>query len=379
MKRSTYKNLNQIQISKSALKSNYDYFSSLSENTQIAPVLKSNAYGHGIIEVGKYVDKHIKPPFICVDSLYEAYQLQKAGVKTNILIIGYTFPENFKKTRKKLPFHIPVYDLETLKILNKHQPGANVHIKIDTGMNRLGLKLADVPTFITYAQSCDNLNFVGIYSHLSKADDPKAIQHTKEQLQLFKEVLKIFKHHNFSFKWRHISASAGASIIRDNTFNLARVGLGFYGYSPFNQSVKLGRSQQKKLSPALSFISHLIQIKQIQKGDQVSYGGTFLAPKDMTIGILPAGYYEGIERRLSNRGFVSINNIPCQIIGRVCMNLTIIDISNVPNVEVGNEVFIYSSNNKHKNTVKKSAKLANTIPYVLLCHLSESTKRILID
>jgi alanine racemase len=155
--------------------------------------------------------------------------------------------------------------------------------------------------------------------------------------------------------------------------------LGFYGYSPFNQSVKLGRSQQKKLTPALDFKTHLIQIKKIQKGDQVSYGGTFLAPKDMTIGILPAGYNEGIDRGLSNRGLVTIKNIPCQILGRVCMNLTMVDVSNVPGASVGDEVTIYSSNNAHKNTIKKLAKLANTIPYVLLCHLSESAKRTLVE
>ncbi len=372
-----YQNLNLLTVSSSALKNNYSYFQSLHPNQKICPVLKSNAYGHGLKLVGKFLDKKIKPPFICVDSLYEAYELQKAKVKTPILIIGYTFPKNLK-TRKKLPFSFPVYDEETLSILVKYQPHAPLHLKIDSGMNRLGLQEKDIPSFIKTLKKYPQANIQGIYTHLSQSDDPSKASFTKKQLKTFKSILNQFKSAGFGFLYKHISATAGTFIVDEPEFNLIRLGLGFYGISPFAPNSAPDLKLKKHLAPALEFTSHLIQIKDIKKGQEISYSGTYKAKKDLKIAILPVGYNDGLDRRLSNRGVVTINNSSCPILGRVCMNLTIIDVSSVKKPHLGQKVTIYSKNHDHKNSLKNSAHTANTIPYVLLTSLHASTKRILV-
>ena len=363
-----YHHLNKVLIDKQALISNYQYLQKLQPHCQIAPVLKSNAYGHGLTTVAPIFDQ-LKPPFLIVDSLYEAYELYKQNIETPILIIGYTDPRSYDI--KPLPFHYSIFDLETAHALNKYQPGAKIHLFVDTGMSREGVQLSDLPKFIKKLLKIKNLKVEGLASHFADADNPTDLSFTKKQLKNYQQALQILNNHGVNPKWRHISASAGAFQVRDNTLNLIRAGLISYGISPFEKNIS-------QLKPALSFQSTLIQIKHVQKNDLVSYNCTYKAPKNMTIGIIPAGYYEGVDRRLSNKGVVKIQDKYCPIIGRVCMNLTIIDLSKVKNPQVGDKTEVYSSNPKSKNSVFSQAKTAQTIPYKLLTGLAESVHRKII-
>ena len=371
-----YKTLNTISVSSTALVNNYHYYQSLNKHALIAPVLKSNAYGHGLTNVAAVVDDLIKPPFICVDSLYEAFELQKTHINTQIMIMGYTFPDNYK-TIRKMPFTFPVYDLESLESLNKYQPKSKVHIKIDTGMNRLGIQLNDIPNFINNINKYQHINIDGIYSHLSQADDNTKSNFTHKQIEVFKEAIKIFNNAGIRFKWRHICASAGASCIDDPDFNLARVGLGFYGYSPVNKTHPQNRALTNNLTPALSLKSHLVQVKRVEKGSQISYAGTYTAKDTKVIGIIPMGYYDGIDRRLSNKGVVTIKGNKCPILGRVCMNLTVIDLTKVKNPRIGDHVTIIDANKSAVNSLTRISQECSTIPYANLVGLSDSTKRII--
>lgn len=366
-----YKTLNLIEVDSKALRHNYHYFQNLHAESQIAPVLKSNAYGHGLTLVGKYLDSEIKPPMICVDSLYEAHELTKVSIKTPILIMGYTFPENFSTHRKLKNIIFPAYDEPTLAALNQYQPGCRVHIKIDSGMNRLGIQPQQVPSFIKILKKYPHLNVEGIYSHLSQADIPARTHYTNRQIQSFKATIKTFESAGFKFKWKHIAATAGALTITDPEFNLIRLGLGFYGLSPLSKSIN-------PLRPALRLISHIAQIKTVEPGSEISYGGTYIAKKKMIIGILPLGYYDGIDRRLSNIGMTIIDNKPCPITGRVCMNVTIVDLSSLKKPYVGQPAIIYSNNPKDSNSISKVAEKIDTIPYTVMTGLSESTRRLLL-
>jgi len=187
--------------------------------------------------------------------------------------------------------------------------------------------------------------------------------------------LNIIEEADISLQYRQISASGGAFKIKDPTFNIIRAGLASYGINPLEPSDPEYKSL--KLQPALQFVTILTHIKTVFKGDKVGYNGTFTAKKTMTIGLLPLGYYEGVDRRLSNKGVVTINNIVCPIIGRISMNMTSIDLSAVKNAEVGDTVCIYSDKNQENNIVN-AAKTAGTIPYELLVHLSESVRREII-
>jgi alanine racemase len=370
-----YKNLNKIEISEQALINNFNYFQNQHPQAKVCPVLKSNAYGHGLGLLAEFIDQKIQPEFIIVDSLYEAYKIE--NINTPILIIGYTRPDNFK-INKKLDFTFPVYDQQTIEVLAKYHPEAKVHLKIDSGMNRLGLMPNQVDDFIKLLKQYPRLNVTGIYTHLSQADNPQAIEFTNNQVKTFKKVIAEFEAKGFDFKWKHLAATSGSQVVDDPEFNLIRTGLGFYGISPFPKGTKKNKQLEKNLQPAIKFTTHLAQIKNIKKGAEVSYGGIYTAEKDMTIGILPAGYYDGVDRRLSNKGVVTIAGKACPILGRVCMNLTIVDLSKIENPEIEQEVVIYDNKTTSLNSVRKSADIANTIPYTLLVNLAPSTRRVLV-
>lgn len=361
-----YQTLNRIEISRENLLHNYKYLFSIDRKIKIAPVLKSNAYGHGLVIVAKILD-HLGDPFFCVDSLYEAYELLKVGIKTPILIMGYTDPQNFKV--KKLPFSFAVFDVETVRILNKYQPNCGIHIFVDTGMHREGIQIEDLPNFLKKLKEFKNLKVEGLMSHLATAEKPNDPL-TKKQLNNFKYVQQIVKEAQIYPKWVHVSNSAGLLNDLNPGCNMTRVGLVIYGLSTSDVS--------SVLKPVLRLISRIIQIKKLQKGDRVGYDGTFLVKKSMVLGVLGAGYYDGVDRSLSNKGYVSVNGIVCPIIGRVSMNMTTVDLTKIQNPYIGQEVIVYSNNPKDLNSIENAAKLCQTIPYDLLVNLAESTRRIVL-
>lgn len=374
---STYKTLNEIIIDSSALVHNYHYFQTINPQAQVCPVIKANAYGHGLIEIAKIIDKKISAPYLMVDSLYEAYELQKNNIKTPIMIMGYTDPQNYS-VWKKLPFTFTVYDTQSLLALNKYQKGAKVHIKLDTGMCRLGIQKEKLNEFISVLKTCNNLQVEGIYSHLSQADDPKKLTFTNNQIKLFKEMVTIFKKSDFNFKYKHIAATSGASIPHDPYFNLIRLGLGLYGYSPFGPHTNEGRDQRQNLRPTLTFTSKIALIKTILPGNQVGYGGTYIAKQEELIAILTAGYNEGISRGLGNKLSFSINNIQCPIVGNVSMDMTTIKIPRTVNAKIGDTVTIISPDINSSCSVYKMSSILKTIPYTVLTNLHPSTKRTIL-
>lgn len=365
-----YRVLNEITVRASALLSNYAYFAALNPQAKIAPVLKSNAYGHGLTLVASHLDQALSAPFFCVDSLYEAYELHKSGIKTDILIMGYTHPDNYQ-VWKSLPFIFGAGDTATLIALNEHQPGARVHLKLDTGMCRLGFTQSGLPDLIKTLKSCPNLKVEGVFSHLSQADDPAKTTFTNRQIALFKQMAAVLEAEGYHFKWRHLAATAGAETIRDPYFNLIRLGLGLYGYSPFGPHTKEGRLERLALKPALTLTTHLAAIKQIKKGSAVGYGGTYQAKQEETIAILPLGYNEGISRGLSNLGYFSLaNGAKCPVVGRVSMNMTTIRLARKSSVKVGDPVTF--------PPIQAVAQLLKTIPYTVLTSLHPSIRRTII-
>ena len=368
-RRSKYKNLNNIFISASAIRHNYRFLSSRKPKAAICPVLKSNAYGHGLTLTADLFDS-LGAPFIFVDSLYEAYELYKQKIKTPVLIMGYTHPDNLKI--KKLPFIYSLFDLKTARVLNKYQPGCSVHIFVDTGMHREGVPLSELPDFIDRLKKLKNLNIDGLMSHLATADDLSEEQLFNSQVKNFKKALEILHAKNIFPKWRHLGASSGRFRLADPVFNLFRTGKSLYGISPLSDEIV------KNLRPALKFTSTIVLTKAIKKGSTVGYGATFKASRDMKIAIIGAGYYDGVDRRLSNKGFVEVNNVLCPIIGRASMNMTTVDVTQVPNLRTGSRVVIFSDHPQNKNSISKAAKIAETIPYDLLVHLASTVKRTIV-
>jgi len=363
----TYYPLNIIEISKKRLVDNYRYLSSVNRNIKVAPVLKSNAYGHGIIEVGKILDQ-LNPVFFCVDSIYEAYQLFNAKIKTPILITGFVDPENLRV--KKLPFSYAVFDLKQFRGILKNQPQASVHLFVDTGMHREGLRVDEVESFIKELSSEEKQRVVGLMSHLAFSEEPENID-TKKQIVQFKLAIKILKKYSIFPNFIHFGNSSGLLNNRKlglSFTNVSRTGLALYGISSIKNT---------GLKPVLQLITHVIQIKKIKKGEKVGYDFTYEAKEDGSVAVLPIGYNDGVERRLSDKGIVLIKNNPCPIIGRVSMNLCVVDVTAVKNIKIGDRVIVFS-NNEDENNVVNSAKMTNKISYEILVNLDRSTKRKVI-
>ncbi len=368
LKRTSYP-LNKIYVSRNNLLRNYEYLSSINSKIKIAPVLKSNAYGHGIELVGKTLDslnvhRTLKTPFICVDSIYEAYQLKRVHIKTPILIMGYIDPKSLQNGR--LPFSYAIYDLKLAKVINEAQKGCEVHIFVDTGMHREGVSLEELPKFLRSLKELRSLKVVGLMSHLAIGAEPEHPL-TIKQLKDFEEAIRICEKAGLNLKWKHLGGSNAILHLNPQTVNVVRVGLGVYGIDP--------AAHNSKLKPVLTMTTKIVQIRVISKGESTGYNARFVAKKKMTIGILPIGYNDGVDRRLSNKGAVSIGGIICPIIGMLSMNMTTIDLSKVKNPKVGDEVVVFSNNPKDINSIENSAKACDTTPYVLLVNLATSTRR----
>lgn len=359
-----YQPLNRIELSAKSLKSNYKYLNKLHQNISIAPVLKSDGYGHGLKQIATVLDS-LNPPFFCVDSIHEAYQLLKLKVHTPILIMGYVDPRNLKT--KKLPFSYAVWDLEQIEAINKYQKGAGIHIFVDTGMNREGVALEELVGFLDTVWDVGGVRVEGLMSHLASSgkDDPKP----KEQLKNFQKALKICLKMGVRPKWRHLAASGGLMNGYIKGTNMARVGRAIYG---------IELNDNKNLKGVLSLKTQIIQIKQIKKGSKIGYDGIYKAPKNITIAVLPIGYNDGVDRRLSNRGITIVDGVKCPILGRISMNITTIDISKINNPFLGQEVIIYADDRFMPNSIEATAKICSTLPHDILVHLASSTRRTII-
>lgn len=362
-----YHPLNRIELSKDNLINNYQYLSTLKPHIQIAPVLKSNAYGHGLIEIASILDK-LNPPFFCADSLFEAYELKNANIKSPILITGYIDPRNLRI--KHLPFSYAVFDLEFAKTLNTYQPGTKIHLFVDTGMGREGITLEELPEFIRLIKEMSGIKVEGLMSHFASADETDFPQ-TNLQIANFDKALEIVKNAGINPKWVHISASAGFLATPNLNCNLARVGKALYGLNPFTP-------EDHNLKPVLRLLTKIAEIKRLKKGSQIGYNHTHELHQDSLIAILPLGYFDGVDRRLSNQGVIRIENTICPIIGRVSMNITTVDISAVADPFVGQEVEVISPTSTQPNSIVNIAKACHTIPHEIMVHLTSTTRRDIV-
>lgn len=355
-----YRNLNTLHVFKDALKHNLHVYQKHCPQQAICPVLKSNAYGHGLTLVAKALDdEHV--PFFIVDSLYEAYELKKARIKTPILIIGASHPENLMGRR--FPFHFAVFNKETAELFAKMK--VPVHVKIETGFSRMGFSLEQLRESLPSFKR-NGLNIEGVYTHFADADNPDSTAKTTEQVKRFEEAVTLIEAAGFKPKWIHCSNSAGALKVKDSRFNMVRLGISLYGMPMFEDFTELKSTMELE--------STLVAINELKEGETVGYAGTFTAPRTMRIGVVPVGYYEALPRSLSNKGFVEVNGTLCPIVGRVCMNMCMVDLS-AAEAKLFDPVIVYSRHAEQKNSVMEQSKAADMIPYELLVHISESVAR----
>lgn len=363
---------NTIEISKSAIIHNLSLFASLTNN-QIIPVLKGNAYGHGIQNVALAL-KQASIPYVAVDGYFEALRIREVS-KQPVLIMGSILPVNFAHMKYD-NFAFVVQDKATIDALAATGKHINVHIECNTGMNRYGAKQSELSDLTKLISGYKNLHLEGVMSHLADSDGNDRATVDKA-VELFDRCVDTILTAGGTPTVFHVAQTAGSVKAASKYANTIRLGIGLYGINPFATDDPFHK-KLNGLQPALRLTSTITKITDLSKGDKVSYNYTFTAQKSMKMGVIPFGYYEGLPRALSNSGIVKVGQHYAPIIGRVCMNHTMINLDRIA-CNVGDQVTIYSNNSGDKNTIDAIAAQHNLFNYNLLTALSADVRRVLVD
>lgn len=348
----------------------------IGKDKEIIAVVKSNAYGHGLVAVSKTaVEAGVK--MLAVVNIEEALAIRRSGINTSVLILGKVEKKDIDSVIKN-NIDLTIFDKYGLNDIIGVKSSLNVHLKCDTGMGRLGLMPNEVLAAAQKLRKNPDIKIKGVMTHFCCADLAKG-DLIKNQIRVFARVLETLKKYHISPGIIHLENSAAVlkntdrhKILTDEYGQIyIRPGIAIYGLTPFADSKNV-----IKLKPALEWKAKIIQVKSLPKGHCVSYGCDFKAKKPTKIAILPVGYYEGYDRGLSNRGEVLIKGKRSQVIGRVTMNYAMVDVTRIAGVRVGDEAVLIGKQGKEEITVNELAKKINTINYEILTGISPSVKRV---
>ena len=366
-----------IEINKAHLAQNCAAFISLLGKERFAPVLKSNAYGHGLEPFYKLLSEY-DPEWICVVYLQEAEILRNLGFQKNIFIVGPVPPKDYSWARK-LDAQIPVYDLQSLASWSADKKRPLGHLKIDTGLTRLGLSLEELEQAMPQLLSCKE-SLRGVYSHFANVEDVSNLRFAHSQIDRLKKARQLLQDNGINLR-SHISSSASSLIIPEARMDLCRIGISLYGFWP-SELTKLSFHTLNEmpafhLKPVLTWKTKVVQVRDIPRGRYIGYGCTFQAPHAMKIAVLPVGYNEGFPRVSSNKNTsVWFCGERCPVIGRICMNLMMIDITHVDSVDEKDPVTLIGDFPDVSAT--RLASICDTISYEIVTRLNPLIPRLLI-
>lgn len=338
-------------------------------------VVKGNAYGHGMLEFAKHA-MDAGANWLGTVSLSEAITLRENGFSLPILILGYVAPADLPLAAEQ-DIAIPLYHKEywqEIKEIPFHKP-LKVHIKVDTGMHRMGFFPDDPELLPILEEVYEHPNFIleGMYSHLADAENPASWQ-TDDQIKRFHQLLKSIPVPIRDKMIVHCSNSAATMLNHNSFFNLSRVGISSYGLwaSPETRSslqYLLPSQEMISLHPVLSYRTKIVQIKQVSVGGLIGYCATYRAYRPMKLAIIPVGYYEGLPRIISNRGYFVAGGKPCPVVGNICMNMSFIDITDTVGLKYGDEVVLIGNQGEASVTADDWASWAQTINYEIVTQL----------
>jgi alanine racemase len=363
-----------VQIDLAAVASNYCTLKKrLPTGTKMMAAVKANAYGHGIVEVSKKLAQ-CGIDYLGVASVDEALVLRHGGVRTPILNLG-AFLKGDSEAIVKNDITATITDWDTAKCLDSYagvfKKKAKVHIKIDTGMGRLGVWHDEADEFIIKVCSLSNLLIEGIYTHFPSADSDESF--TRSQIAVFSTLVSKLTIKGIEIPLRHTANSMAVLGFKNSHFNLVRPGLALYGLHPKDEW--LGKID---LAPVLSFKTKVVYTKNVARGRSISYGRTYTTKKDTKIITLPVGYGDGYNRLLSNKAKVLIHGEVYPVVGRVCMDQTMVDVGQA-RVRVGDEVVLVGCQKNRVIYVEDIARICRTIPYEVVCWISPRVPRIYLN
>lgn len=360
-----------VTIDLDAIVRNYDRFCQKA-GVPVMAVVKADAYGHGAVAVAKALEDRCG--FFGVSSVAEALELRNAGISTPVLILGHAHSAHFEKLAEQ-EIRPAVSTWEDAKALSEAAVAlgktAKLHLAVDTGMHRIGMpateesadlckKIAQLPGIV----------IEGVFSHFAKADE-QDLSHAVGQRDAFDGFLKMLEERDVQIPVRHLNNSAG-SINFSKYYDMVRLGISLYGLYPSEEVDK----EILPLEPAMQWYSRVTYVKPLSKGSAVSYGGTFVAPKDMVVATVAAGYADGYRRSLSNRFYVLIRGRKAPILGRVCMDQFVVDVTDIPGVRANDTVVLMGKDGKEEISAECIGAAANSFNYEQVCDISRRVERV---
>lgn len=366
---------NIIEIDAQKIIANFNYLKSRQGRAEIFPVLKANAYGHGLAEMCAILN-YTSAPLVAVDNLAEA-EIAWRNFKRQVLILGEMSPSAYSQCDLKRTEFV-VYSSETLRQLARYHKRARVHLFVNSGMNREGIK--DLPDFIINNKKyLDRVTITGFCSHLSSADEDSIFNEVQEEK--FMTDLETLRLAGYNPRWIHLGNSAALLRLNNPALTAFRPGLALYGYSPFSDLETTNFDESSDLQPALRIFSRIVSVQAVKPDEVVSYNESYRTTRETTIAVVPFGYFEGLDRRLSNKAeflvMGTLNSFWSPVAGKVCMNLCCLDVDGEP-VKKGDLVNIVSDRSSDRNSVLNLARQMNTVPHEFLVKLQPSLRRVIV-
>ncbi|MEF9952146.1 MAG: alanine racemase, partial [Clostridium sp.] len=365
------------EINLDNLRHNVREVQSLVGNSKIFGVIKADAYGHGSIEVARILREE-KVYGFAVAVITEALELRRGSFNEPILVLGYT-PHTFADEIVKMNITQTVFNYFLAECISKEAKKqgkvAKIHIKIDTGMGRLGYSDNDnIIDEVKKIIALPNIEVEGIFSHFSTADEgDKEFSHY--QLNKFKSIIKELEDEGINFRFKHIANSGAIVDIGEAYFDAVRPGIILYGYYPSREVNQVALN----LKPVMTLKSNVVYVKEVEQGTPISYGRTFVADKKMKIATIPIGYADGFTRLLYGKASVIINGIECKVVGKICMDQCMVDVSECKDIKVSDEVIIMGQTHNINMNAEVIAGRLDTISYEVLCMVSKRVPRVYIE
>lgn len=377
-----------IEISKKNLLTNALYLKRfLKSGTRFMAVVKANAYGHGLCETAHILASNkqtAKNLWFGVDSVGEGITLRKEGIKQPILVLGFT-PRNNLADAVRYNLRLTIYNHEIIRALAKictiTKP-CIVHTKVETGTTRQGVERSELVHFAKTILETPGIILEGISTHFANVEDTTNSVYAEQQLTNFEHALRDLQTAKIQIPIQHTAASAATLLFPHTHFNLVRAGIALYGLWPSPITRALIQQNKKLhaggLHPTLTWKSLIAQTKHVKKGTPVSYGLTERVSRASRVAIIPIGYYDGFDRGLSSVGSVLIHGRRAKVLGRVCMNMIIVDITDIPNARIEDEVVLVGTQNKEQITAEEIASKIDTINYEVISRINPLIQRVVV-
>ena len=364
-----------LETSRKNARSNYAFFRHLiGRKTRLMAVVKSNAYGHGLVDFSRTLQT-FGVDWFGVDSVIEGLRLRSRGIRKPILVLGYTLPENFGKAARK-NISLTVSTLEGLSFAKSS--GVRFHLKVDSGMHRQGFLLEEMPRVIETIRKLkiSKSQFEGLYTHLAAPANEQFDRETKRQLVNFRKAAELVRTAGY-WPLLHAAATGGTLQYKDARFDMVRIGIGLYGLWPAAK-FRARKRNPKALKPVLSWKSRISEIKKIPKGERVGYDFTKRLKRQTRTAICPIGYWHGYPRLLSNSGEVLVGGRRARVLGRVSMDMLVLDITEIPDAKVGSEVVLIGVQGRECISAEELARKTRTSAYEILTRLNPLIQKVFV-